>query len=127
MFNYNSFVFLILHPTTPSAPHMQSTGASKTVVTRNFFKQAGEVVDVRYEDGPYKGACYIEFATEEATRKASKLDGQYLCNREIVVESLVESTTTGASKTLAAKNLSVSTNKSWPFRGLPKTNLGLLL
>ncbi|XP_026419463.1 nucleolin 2-like [Papaver somniferum] len=111
-------------PMTLSASQVLSTGASKTVVARNlpfsmnksdlieFFKQAGKVVDARYKDGHYKGICYIEFATEEAANKALELDGRYLCNRDIGVGPLVESTTTGASKTLVAKNLSSSTTKS---------------
>ncbi|KAI3993372.1 hypothetical protein MKX01_010115 [Papaver californicum] len=84
MFNSKSSVCLILQPTTPSAPQMQSIGASKTVVARNvtfsmkydlmeFFKQAGEGVDVRYEDEHYKGAYYIEFATEATARKLTLL------------------------------------------------------
>ncbi|KAI3978136.1 hypothetical protein MKX01_012967 [Papaver californicum] len=75
----------------------------------DFFKQAGEVVDARY--GNYKGTCHIEFATEEAAKKALELDGQNLCNREIGVDRY-GSRTTGASKTLIAKNLSFSITKS---------------
>ncbi|KAI3874151.1 hypothetical protein MKW92_041262 [Papaver armeniacum] len=44
--------------------------------------------------------------------QALELDGRYLCNRDVGVGPLVESTTTGASKTLVAKNPSSSTTKS---------------
>ncbi|XP_026434064.1 nucleolin 1-like isoform X3 [Papaver somniferum] len=122
MFNSNSYVCLILQPTTPSAPQVQSTEASKTVTVRNipfsihksdlieFYKQAGEVVYACYDklhSGSchieYKGSCHIEFATEEAAKKALKLDGQNLCNWEIVV-GRYGTRTTGASKTLIAKH-----------------------
>ncbi|KAI3979010.1 hypothetical protein MKX01_016185 [Papaver californicum] len=97
-------------PMTPSAPQVQSTEASKTVIARKvpfsisksdlmeFFKQAGKVVDAH-------------FATEEAAKKALELDGQNLCNRDIGVD-LYGSRTTGASKTLIAKHLSLSITKS---------------
>ncbi|KAI3942889.1 hypothetical protein MKW92_020876 [Papaver armeniacum] len=130
MFNSNSSVCLILQPTTPSAPQVQSSEASKTVTIRNipfsfhksdlieFFKQAGEVVYACYDKLhkgschiEYKGSCHIEFATEEAAKKALELDGQNLCNREIVV-GRYGTRTTGASKTLIAKHLSLSITKS---------------
>ncbi|MCL7050195.1 hypothetical protein MKW94_001434 [Papaver nudicaule] len=108
-------------PSTLSAPQVQSTGASKNVIARNvaivlqksdviaFFKKCGEVLDVVYKD---RGGtcCCIEFATEEAANKALELDGQCLGNREVVVSPEIEST--GASKTLAAKNLPSSATKS---------------
>ncbi|KAI3967426.1 hypothetical protein MKX01_012236 [Papaver californicum] len=99
-----------------------TASASKTVVIAgnlpfsinksdliDFFKQAGEVVDAHY--GHYKGTCHIEFATEEAAKKAFELDGQNLCNREIGVDRY-GSRTTGASKTLISKHLSLSIAKS---------------
>ncbi|MCL7043945.1 hypothetical protein MKW94_010097, partial [Papaver nudicaule] len=100
------------------SPKNESTGASKTLIAKNlsssitksdvidFFKKAGEVVDVQYEK---LGTCSIKFATVEAAEKALELDGQHLGNREVVI-SPIEST--GASKTLAAKNLSSSITKS---------------
>lgn len=39
-----------------------------------FFKEAGEVVDVRLaaaDDGRFKGFGHVEFATEEAAQKVS--------------------------------------------------------
>ncbi|KAI3877853.1 hypothetical protein MKW92_047098 [Papaver armeniacum] len=117
-------------PTTSSAPQVLITEASKTVTARNipvsihkseiieFFKQAGEVVNACYvkllkgnRHIEYKGGCHIEFATEEAAKKALELDGQNLCNREIVVERY-GTRTTGASKTLIAKHLSLFITKS---------------
>lgn len=41
----------------------------------NFFKDCGEVVDVRFatrpEDGSFKGFGHVEFATVEAAQKVS--------------------------------------------------------
>ncbi|KAI3963494.1 hypothetical protein MKW98_022916 [Papaver atlanticum] len=120
---HDSCVCLILQPTTPSAPQVQSTEASKTVTVRNIpfsihKSDAGEVVYACYDKLhkeschiEYKGSCHIVFATEETAKKALELDGQNLCNREIVVDRY-GTRTTGASKTLIAKHLSLSITKS---------------
>ncbi|KAI3893769.1 hypothetical protein MKW92_008414 [Papaver armeniacum] len=78
---------------TPSTPQVKRTGASKTLVAMNlssstsksdvieFFEWPGDVVDVRfsyYPSGEFRGVCHIEFATEEAAKKAMKLNGEYL-------------------------------------------------
>ncbi|MCL7050441.1 hypothetical protein MKW94_000446 [Papaver nudicaule] len=78
-----------------------------------FFKQTGEVVDARYKNRrSCNGTCFVEFATEEAANKALELDGRYLCNMDIRVGRVGRVESTGASKTLAAKNLSFSATKS---------------
>jgi len=51
----------------------------------NFFKDAGEVVDVRFAsdtDGRFKGFGHVEFATAEAAQKVSFW---YCCLVEIIV------------------------------------------
>ncbi|RZC68663.1 hypothetical protein C5167_031905 [Papaver somniferum] len=78
---------------TPYTPQVKRTGASKTLVAMNlssstsksdvieFFKWPGDVVDVRfsyYPSGEFRGVCHLEFATEEAAKKAMKLNGEYL-------------------------------------------------
>lgn len=40
--------------------------------SENFFKDAGEIVDVRFtttEDGVFRGFGHVEFATSEAAQK----------------------------------------------------------
>ncbi|KAI3874150.1 hypothetical protein MKW92_041261, partial [Papaver armeniacum] len=113
-----SFVYLLL------CVRLKSFGCSSRVFyiyshrRIEFFKQAGEVVYACYDKLhkgschiEYKGSCHIQFATEEAAKKALELDGQNLCNREIVVDRY-GTETTGASKTLIAKHLSLSITKS---------------
>ncbi|KAI3851178.1 hypothetical protein MKX03_007243, partial [Papaver bracteatum] len=70
---------------TPSTPQVKRTGASKTLVSMNlpieFFEWPGDVLDVRFSyfpSGEFRGVCHIEFATEEAAKKAMKLNGEYL-------------------------------------------------
>lgn len=44
------------------------------VYRENFFKGAGEVVDVRFsvnEEGRFKGFGHVEFATAEAAKKVN--------------------------------------------------------
>ncbi|KAG6500974.1 hypothetical protein ZIOFF_040837 [Zingiber officinale] len=51
-----------------------------------FFKTAGEVVDVRLataEDGSFKGFGHVEFATEEDAKKALELNGNELFGRGV--------------------------------------------
>lgn len=48
----------------------------------NFFKDCGEVVDVRFssdEDGRFKGFGHVEFATGEAAQKVS------ICQSNIII------------------------------------------
>ncbi|KAI3876878.1 hypothetical protein MKW92_031994 [Papaver armeniacum] len=45
-----------------------------------FFKEAGEIVDVHLSyngDGKFSGSGHIEFVTEEATKKAERLNGNF--------------------------------------------------
>ncbi|KAB2047679.1 hypothetical protein ES319_A13G064400v1 [Gossypium barbadense] len=84
-------------PQTPTTPQVQSTG-SKTLFVgnlpfqveqaniKNFFKDAGEVVDIRLStdfEGNFKGYGHVEFATAEAAQKALELNGEYLMNRSL--------------------------------------------
>ncbi|MCL7051686.1 hypothetical protein MKW94_015372 [Papaver nudicaule] len=89
-------------PKTPATPQAQSTGGgSKTLFAGNlsfsidkpdvieFFKQAGEVADVRFssdEDGRFKGFGHVEFVTEEGAKKAVKLNGQNLLGRPVKLD-----------------------------------------
>ncbi|MCL7049090.1 hypothetical protein MKW94_017792 [Papaver nudicaule] len=71
-----------------------------------FFKQAGEVVDARYQNA-CKTKCRIEYATEEAANKALlELHGQ----RKIRVYPVGRAT--GRTKILIAKNLNPYIKKS---------------
>ncbi|XP_026401979.1 nucleolin 2-like [Papaver somniferum] len=66
-----------------------------------FFKQAGEIVDVRFsynEDGEFSGSGHIEFATEEGEKKAEKLNGLELLGSPVYLRR--EAKGTGASRTL---------------------------
>ncbi|RVW64679.1 Nucleolin 2 [Vitis vinifera] len=52
----------------------------------HFFKDAGEVVDVRFSsdaDGRFKGFGHVEFATPEAAQKALKVNGKDLLGRAV--------------------------------------------
>ncbi|MBA0549659.1 hypothetical protein Golob_020678, partial [Gossypium lobatum] len=84
-------------PQTPVTPQTQSTGSKTLFVgnlsfqiedadVRNFFKDAGEVVEVRFSsdaEGNFKGYGHVEFATAEAAQKALELNGEYLMNRAV--------------------------------------------
>ncbi|MQL05543.1 hypothetical protein EI015_26075, partial [Escherichia coli] len=84
-------------PKTPATPNQQS-GASKTLFmgnlsfsvqrsdVENFFKDCGEVVDVRFatdDSGRFKGFGHVEFATPEAAQNALELNEQELLNRPV--------------------------------------------
>ncbi|CAD5196313.1 unnamed protein product [Musa acuminata subsp. malaccensis] len=84
-------------PKTPVTSQTQTTG-SRTIFVGNlsynveqddvseFFKVAGEVVDVRMaraDDGSFKGFGHVEFATEEAVQKALEMNGQELFGRAV--------------------------------------------
>ncbi|KAI3903546.1 hypothetical protein MKW98_032200 [Papaver atlanticum] len=77
---------------------IMGTGASKTLCVKNlscsttksdvieFLKEVGEIADVRFsarEDGSFRGVCHIEFATDEAAKKATEFDGEYLLGRPV--------------------------------------------
>ncbi|CAH8302002.1 unnamed protein product [Eruca vesicaria subsp. sativa] len=47
-----------------------------------FFKEVGEIVDVRVG----KGIAHVEFASEEAAQKALKLNGEPLLGRNILLD-----------------------------------------
>ncbi|XP_065625994.1 nucleolin 2-like, partial [Quercus suber] len=86
-------------PQTPVTPQGQTT--SKTLFVgnlsfnveqtdvENFFKDAGEIVDVRFAsdaDGRFKGFGHVEFATVEAAQKAVSLNGQDLLGRAVKLD-----------------------------------------
>ena len=55
---------------------------------REFFKSAGEVVDVRFASDPdgrcrFRGYGHVEFETHEAAKKALELNGQDLLKRDV--------------------------------------------
>ncbi|XP_065865961.1 nucleolin 2-like isoform X2 [Euphorbia lathyris] len=82
---------------TPVSPQVHSTGSKTLFVgnlsfqveradVENFFKDAGEVVDVRFsvdQDQRFKGFGHVEFATAEGAQKALKLNGQTLNGRDV--------------------------------------------
>ena len=83
---------------TPQTPATPETTGSKTLFVgnlsfdvedtdvREFFKSAGEVVDVRFAsdpDGRFRGYGHVEFETHEAAKKALELNGQDLLNRAV--------------------------------------------
>ncbi|KAG6508644.1 hypothetical protein ZIOFF_034024 [Zingiber officinale] len=88
--------------TVPKTPSIQNqTSGSRTLFVGNlsydvgredlseFFNAAGEVVAVRLAtrlDGSSKGFCHIDFATEEAVKKAVELNGQEFFGRALRLE-----------------------------------------
>lgn len=86
-------------PQTPITPHGQNTGSKSLFVgnlswdvdkdsVAEFFKSAGEVVDVRLshdkEDGSFRGYGHVEFATVEGAQKAyDELNGADLLGRNV--------------------------------------------
>ncbi|CAN6675248.1 unnamed protein product [Malus baccata var. baccata] len=53
---------------------------------KNFFKDAGEVVDVRFAsdpEGKFKGFGHVEFATAEEAKKALEFNGLELLGRDV--------------------------------------------
>ncbi|XP_077253834.1 uncharacterized protein LOC143892825 isoform X2 [Tasmannia lanceolata] len=84
-------------PVTPSA---KTTGSKSLFVgnlsfnveradVEEFFKDAGEVVDVRFasnEEGRFKGFGHVEFATPEEAQKALELNGQELLGRTVKLD-----------------------------------------
>ncbi|KAJ4917539.1 nucleolin 1-like [Raphanus sativus] len=83
-------------PKTPSTP---ATGGSKTLFVANlpfqveksdveeFFKGAGQVVDVRFamskDDGSFRGFGHVEFASAGEAQKALEFHGRPLLGREL--------------------------------------------
>ncbi|EFH61525.1 hypothetical protein ARALYDRAFT_479366 [Arabidopsis lyrata subsp. lyrata] len=82
----------------PKTPTTETQGGSKTLFAgnlsfqikrsdiENFFKEAGEVVDVRfssYDDGTFKGYGHVEFASPEEAQKALELNGKMLLGRDV--------------------------------------------
>ncbi|KAG2305049.1 hypothetical protein Bca52824_033700 [Brassica carinata] len=83
-------------PKTPSTP---ATGGSKTLFVANlpfqversdveeFFKEAGQVVDVRFamskDDGRFRGFGHVEFASAGEAQKALEFHGRPLLGREL--------------------------------------------
>ncbi|CAN8288486.1 unnamed protein product [Cochlearia groenlandica] len=83
-------------PKTPSTP---AAGGQKTLFAanlsfqieradvENFFKEAGQVVDVRFatsrDDGTFRGFGHVEFASAEEAQKALEMNGRPLLGRDI--------------------------------------------
>ncbi|KAG6505196.1 hypothetical protein ZIOFF_037550 [Zingiber officinale] len=75
--------------TVDSAQKQTTKKSEKTAVMSEFFNAAGEVVAVRLAtrlDGSSKGFCHIDFATEEAVKKAVELNGQEFFGRALRLE-----------------------------------------
>ncbi|KAB2624064.1 nucleolin 1 [Pyrus ussuriensis x Pyrus communis] len=56
---------------------------------RNFFKDAGEVVDIRFAsdpEGKFKGFGHVEFATAEEAKKALEFNGLELLGRDVKLD-----------------------------------------
>ncbi|KAI3453271.1 hypothetical protein Pfo_009934 [Paulownia fortunei] len=85
-------------PKTPATPKEQTTGSKTLFVGNlsfsveqedvvNFFKAAGEVVDVRFatnSDNSFRGFGHVEFASAEAAEKAlHELNGEELLGRPV--------------------------------------------
>ncbi|KAL0409157.1 UNVERIFIED_CONTAM: Nucleolin 2 [Sesamum radiatum] len=85
-------------PKTPATPRQQTSGSKTLFVgnlsysveqadVENFFKAAGEIVDVRFamnSDNSFKGFGHVEFATAEAAEKALReLNGEELLGRPV--------------------------------------------
>ncbi|KAL0372866.1 UNVERIFIED_CONTAM: Nucleolin 2 [Sesamum calycinum] len=85
-------------PKTPATPKEQTTGSKTLFVgnlsfsveqadVENFFKSAGEVVDVRFAmdaDNQFRGFGHVEFASAEAAEKALReLNGEDLLGRAV--------------------------------------------
>ncbi|KAL0899966.1 hypothetical protein Bca101_083927 [Brassica carinata] len=49
---------------------------------KNFFKEVGDIVDIRLA----KGIAHVEFASEEAAQKALELNGKPLLGRNILLD-----------------------------------------
>ncbi|KAE9593403.1 putative RNA recognition motif domain-containing protein [Lupinus albus] len=84
-------------PKTPSTPAAENGGPKTLFIgnlsysvqrsdVENFFKDSGEVVDVRLaidDDGRFKGFGHVEFATSEEAKTALQLHDQELLNRPV--------------------------------------------
>lgn len=85
---------------SPFTPQVQ-TGGPKTLFVgnlsysvektdvENFFKDAGEVVDIRFSfdhEGAFKGYGHVEFASAEDAQKALELNGQDLLGRQVKLD-----------------------------------------
>ncbi|XP_011070437.1 nucleolin 1-like [Sesamum indicum] len=85
-------------PNTPATPKQQTSGSKTLFVgnlsysveqadVENFFKAAGEIVDVRFamnSDNSFKGFGHVEFASAEAAEKALReLNGEELLGRSV--------------------------------------------
>ncbi|KAL9229946.1 hypothetical protein vseg_005356 [Gypsophila vaccaria] len=83
---------------TPKTPATPAATGSKTLFVgnlsfkveeadvRDFFKDAGEIVDVRFasnSEGLFRGFGHVEFATAEAAQKAMELHDQPLLDRPV--------------------------------------------
>ncbi|KAL9244237.1 hypothetical protein vseg_018036 [Gypsophila vaccaria] len=81
-------------PKTPATP--DATGSKTLFVAnlsfdveesdvRDFFKEAGEVLEVRFamKDGQFRGFGHVEFETAEAAQKAMELNGKEMLDRPV--------------------------------------------
>ncbi|XP_024005852.1 nucleolin 1 [Eutrema salsugineum] len=89
-------------PKEPQPPKPTTTGGSRTLFVSNlpfqveksdiefFFKEAGEVVDVRLampeDDGIFRGFGFVDFASSEEAERALEFHGRPLLGREIILQ-----------------------------------------
>ncbi|KAI3892385.1 hypothetical protein MKX03_012603 [Papaver bracteatum] len=85
-----------------------------------FFKQSGDILDVCFfcKADEYSRSAHIEFVSEEAARKAERLNGVDLMGSSVGLRR--EAERTGAPKTVCLKNVPLSIDKSHhgTFRGI---------
>ncbi|KAJ6737029.1 EUKARYOTIC TRANSLATION INITIATION FACTOR 4B/4H [Salix viminalis] len=70
----------------PTSKKPSSAAETKVRFLENFFKEAGEVADVRFAldaDQRFKGFGHVEFTTAEAAQKALNFNGKSLLGREV--------------------------------------------
>ena len=97
--DFEVFSLKFVQPQTPATPQGQTTGKTlfmgnlsfdnAAADVENFFKDSGEVVDVRFAsdpDGRFKGFGHVEFATAEAAQKAITLNGGDLICRPVKLD-----------------------------------------
>ncbi|KAB5564320.1 hypothetical protein DKX38_004374 [Salix brachista] len=74
------------HPLQLKQSQRQLLRRKAAVKRENFFKEAGEVADVRFAldaDQRFKGFGHVEFTTAEAAQKALNFNGKSLLGREV--------------------------------------------
>ncbi|KAK1438051.1 hypothetical protein QVD17_03854 [Tagetes erecta] len=109
-------------PATPQAPGSKILfmGNLNFSIEENdvldFFKDAGEVVEVRFamREDRFAGFAHVEFATPDAARKALKLDNELLLDRSVRLELAKER----GAYTPRNNSNDRSSQKSGPSQGL---------